>query len=98
MFSIPISKHATFDHRLSQFFDEQRHAISSVNDLVSDLPRQRLSTCKMINHLSTLVMWQAVKSNQCRVRKTDPAGPKLRTEGHQNQDWEGRRQLNDKIK
>jgi hypothetical protein len=49
-----FNQQTTFNNRLGQFFNEQRHTIGPIDDLVSDLLGQRLSPRQVADHLGAL--------------------------------------------
>ena len=67
-----VREHAAFDYSLGQFFDEQRHAVGAVDDLVGDLSGQRLPTGHAHDHLGALPGRQAIETEQRHLRAADP--------------------------
>jgi hypothetical protein len=57
-----IGQHAALDHRLGQFLDEERHAVSALDDLLGDLLGQYLAASHPGDHLSPLSWCQAIET------------------------------------
>ena len=74
------------DHRLGQFFDEQRYAVGTVDNLLGDLLGQGLARRSRADHLGALPRRQPIERQQGDVWAADPRRRKLRAEGDDRED------------
>ena len=77
------------EHRLGQLFDEQRHAVGALDDLIEQSGRQFLSAGYMIDQHGPLALRQPVERQHGDVRLPGPGRLKFRTEGDDEKDRQG---------
>ena len=88
---------SALDHGLGQLFDEQRHAIGAIDDLIGNLTGQRLAAGHPHDHLGALPGRQAVETEQGHLRAAEPRGRELRAEGEDHQDPQGGGPVDEQI-
>ena len=76
-----VLEQAGFEHRFSEFFDEQRHAIGLCQNLLKDFLRKLLAAGYPVDHGSALPASQPAQKERCHVPVPRPAGNELRPEG-----------------
>ncbi len=74
-----------FQHGLCHLLHEQRDAVSTLDDVLSNARRQRLVADDAVDHGVDLAMSQPVEGKSCDVRLSDPGRLELRPERHDQQ-------------
>src|SRR5262249_42153158 len=75
---------------LGHFFDEQRDAVSALNDVLSDARWERLVADDAVDHGVDVALWQAIEGQSGYMRLSDPGRHKFRPEHNEQQNAKGR--------
>ncbi|HTR14420.1 MAG TPA: hypothetical protein VMI72_14495 [Roseiarcus sp.] len=92
-----LARDAAFDDGLRQFLDEQRHAVSPLDDLIGDNLRQSLAASDMGDHLAASSRRQAIEAEKAHMRSADTGRAELRPEGNDRQDSQRRNAVDQEI-
>jgi hypothetical protein len=94
----PLIAIATFKHRLSQLFDEQRHAVGALDDVVDDLTGETGIACEPVDQRSAIVHSESMQRQDRHMRLIAPGVLKFRAESDYEQDRQPRQPLNREVK
>ena len=76
----PIVAIAGFEHRLGQFFNEQRHAVGALDDLVNGLSGEAGFASKLLDQRRAFTPIEPVQRQHCHMALAAPRVPKLGAE------------------
>jgi hypothetical protein len=79
---------------LGHFLDEQRDAVSALDDVFSDAGGQRLVADDAVDHDVDVALRQPIDREECHMRSPDPRRCKLGPEGHDQQHAMARNAVN----
>jgi len=82
---VPLLHHLTFQHRLGQLLDEQRHAIGARKNLVRHLLRQALAARHLFDQCRAVTSAHACERDRRHVRVTGPGRREFWPGGHEQQ-------------
>ena len=97
IFVVTLEQQSTLQHGLDQLFDEQRHPVGALDDLVADLAWQSFAG-KMIRYRRHFTIAQTVQHDGGRVRVVRPHGRDLRPVSDQRQNRQVSDSVDDRIK
>ena len=86
----PVVAIAAFQHRLGQLFDEQRHAVGALDDLVDDLAGEAGIAGKPLDQRRAVAPAEPVQRQHRHMRLAAPGVLELGTEGDDEQDGQPR--------
>jgi hypothetical protein len=76
--------------RLGHFFDEQRDAVSTLNDVLPNACRERLVAEDAVDHRVDVALWQAIEGQSGYMRLSVPGRHKFRPKCNEQQNAKGR--------
>ena len=78
MVALGIALARGLQHRLGHFLNEQRNAISALDNVLSDTLWQRLVARNAVNHCSDFALAKAIKTERSDIGPSDPRRLELR--------------------
>ena len=85
---------ASLQHGLCHLLHEQRDAVGALDDVHSDVCRQRPVADDVVDHGADLAMSQPIEGKSCDVRLPDPGRLELRPKRHDQQNAKARDPVN----
>jgi hypothetical protein len=76
-------------HRLGHFLHEQRNAVGSLNDVLSNPRRQLLVADDAVNYCADFALRQAIDRERSHMRLSDPGRLEFRSESYYQQEAKG---------
>jgi hypothetical protein len=86
----PVVGIAAFEHCFGQLFDEQRHPVGALDDLVDNLVGETGISGEPFDQRRTVTPVEPVQRQHRHMRPAAPGVPKLRAEGDDEQDTQPR--------